>query len=272
MKERSYLSLDYSNGGFYESLREPKQGFAEYVTSKGNITYRKEYNFVEGIFKHIGIRNKDWGTVFTITLEDDFSIYEIQINLTDTRGNFDDTFLGSFLNRLPYVNVGDDIRITPYNFVPKDNKYPIKGISVRNKGVKLDSYYKFSYYPKGSEKLVEGDIPAKKWVKNRLTGKNTIDPTSQSNVNKFYEDLVLEQQERVGFETVNGSEEGGGVPMVKESLSSTSATPTGDSSPKDVPDAMPKASPDDTLPAKEENKDTNKEEEGEEEWGDDLPF
>lgn len=256
MKEKAYLSLNYRHGGFYESSKEPKQGFVEHTTSKGNVVYRKEYNFVEGVFKHTGLRTRGLWTIYTITLEDDFTIYEVQINLTDSRGNFDDQFLGDFINRLPYIEVGDNIRINPYNFTPKGEQYPVKGIAVRNKGIKLESAYKFSYYPKGSDRLVEGDIPPKIWVKNKLTGKSTIDPASQAKINEFYENLILKEQERVGFEAVTGLSKGGGVPMVKEAHTPTTANenPVGSVAPQPSEPLEP------SKPVEEED------------WESDLPF
>lgn len=211
MSQKTYLQLDYKSGTLFEYSADPKEGFEKHVSKTGKESYRKYHKYgAEGTLNNVSVRDSNFGKQISIALED--GIY-VNFGLNDQKGNIDQ-FAEQIIKVLPMVNKGDQIKITPYNFLPEGEKYNKSGISFVVNGEKTKGLTN-SYYDKEG-KLVAGDVPAVKWKKDAL-GTNKPSAASLEEKNDYLTGVLAKEAERLKWVGSGNSNES--VPQPKESKS-----------------------------------------------------
>ena len=174
--ENKYLQIEYGTGLFFEYSKNEKEGYKEFVSSKGNTSYRKYYkDGVKGVLQSVSIYESKIGHQLSMRIVDGDTGYYVPVNLYDIRGNVDNTFAESLIKLLPALNKNDEVIVRGYNFTPEGEQYAKTGISITANGEKLKPQLTNSYYKNGE--LVEGDIPALEWKENKVGKKK---PTAVS--------------------------------------------------------------------------------------------
>lgn len=178
---RIYLSLDQKTGRFFEYSKEEKEGWEKHTyTSKDGgttkVTYRNYYlSGVRGVFKGIKLQDGKFGDQFQVGLEEEGITRILSFPYKGQKGFHDDNFLVPFLKVLPNMQMGEVYTVKAYRFTPTDSIYEKSGVKVEDEvGESLDWALSESYVKKTGE-VVEGDIPPKKFKKNRTTKKSEID-------------------------------------------------------------------------------------------------
>lgn len=171
-----YLNLDRMKGSFYEYSKEEKEGFEKHVSTKGNESFRKYYDYgVEGVLESVGLYDGYNGNQeISINVLKDGESHACKLSLKDQKGFVDSDFAEDVIKVLTVLKKGMNLSVNPYCFKPDGSKYDKRGISFKSDGVKLERTLSNSYYKDG--KLVDGDIPAIKW--NKRKDKNELDLVS----------------------------------------------------------------------------------------------
>lgn len=181
-----YLQLDYSNSQLYEYSKEPKDGFTEYKSNTGNISYRKYYKTgVYGTLMNVSVRESNRGSKYigvAIKSVDGDHLY-LQIDLFNQRGTIDDRYAESLIRVLGNLKKGGEYRFFTYNLTAdtqrasdekddnrptKDKYYDVYGVSVKTANIEenkvIDKVEPALAYT-GEGKNV---IPKLKWVEDTL--------------------------------------------------------------------------------------------------------
>ena len=180
-----FLNVQFTDGKVYEQSKEPKEGFEEHVSTKGNKTYRKYYT--KGIFGtlvSVEKRESPIGEQIQVTLKDKTGDYQnLQFSLYDTNGAVDNRFAESLLRVLPNLKKGENYRVYPYVMEAQgDYKYGSSGVSVHKANIEAETVNKedkvevFFRYLKKEETPTANDIPKLEFKEQR--GKNR--PTAVS--------------------------------------------------------------------------------------------
>jgi hypothetical protein len=191
--DKIYLQLEFGSGKFYSYSKEEKEGYAKHTSSKGNVSYRKYYDRVEGHLDGVAVVQTKFGEV----LDFRFVYHDTQIHcpyqLYDQKGHIS-TFGEAAIKFLPELKKGEYYIMTPYNFTPEDSKYAKVGVSFKNEsGTKIIPSLTNSYYKNGE--LVEGNIPAVKWVEKR--GKNMPDIASLEEKTDYLYNVIQDNLEKL---------------------------------------------------------------------------
>lgn len=163
-KTKRYLLIN-KNGNFAERYKEPKDGFTrvDWVldsTGKAGTYYEKESrDALIGIITGLKKEQTDFGARLVIRVEDENHINYIQLA-------FDSSYADYFLGVLPNVDLSKEVELKPYDFTDKENQKRRRGISVKQNGEKLKSFYfgganGMPIFPAGEEK---GSNKVKRWV------------------------------------------------------------------------------------------------------------
>lgn len=93
---------------------------------------------LSGVLKSFELVQGEWQgkkmTDLVITVEDIGETYVIQIPA-------DSKYFSSFVNKLPNLNFGERVVMSPYHFTPKDKVKPLSGITIYQDKVKVKDFY-----------------------------------------------------------------------------------------------------------------------------------
>lgn len=204
---KKYLQLEFGTGKFFEYSGEEKEGYEEHVSTKGNKSYRKYYDLVEGELDSVSVYDGKFGQSISISIKNGDDVYYTPIDLYDQRGNVS-TYAESLIKLLPKLNKGDNIAVRGYNFTPEGEQYAKIGISIKVGGEKIKSDLTNAYYKDG--KLVEGDIPAIEWKK--VLGKNKPSAASLEAKDEYLIGVLSKEEERLTWKNKDNTPE----PKTKE--------------------------------------------------------
>jgi hypothetical protein len=201
--EKNFLQLEFGSGLFFDYSKEPKEGYEEYTSTKGNKSYRKYYKEgVSGVLESVSLYESKFGTQISMNVKDGDNVYYLPVAVSDQGDNVD-TYAESLIKLLPLLNKGDNVKVRGYNFIPKDKQYASIGMSITVGEEKLKSKLTNAYFKKvtdtdGNEtkEFVDGDIPALEWKVNKL-GKNKPTAVSQEAKNEYLLDLVKKETDRL---------------------------------------------------------------------------
>ncbi len=192
--EKNFLQLEFGSGLFFDYNKEPKEGYEEHTSTKGNKSYRKYYKEgVSGILESVSLYESKFGTQISMNVKDGDNVYYVPVAVQDQSDNVD-TYAESLIKLLPQLNKGDKVTVRGYNFIPKDKQYASIGISITANDVKLKSQITNAYFKEGN--LVDGNIPALEWKVNKL-GKNKPTAVSQEAKNDYLLELVTKETDRL---------------------------------------------------------------------------
>lgn len=121
----TYIQVDQSTKRMYIYSKEPKEGFVEYVSSKGNKSYRQYVNNVSGKIVRAGFFDGNFGQVFNLTVEDESNRYVIQFTVSD--GSF-----YALARSIKNIDVSKEVKISLYESKSNDKSYQAVSISYPN--------------------------------------------------------------------------------------------------------------------------------------------
>jgi hypothetical protein len=187
-----YLQLEFGSGKFYSYSKEEMEGYSKHTSSKGNVSYRRYYDRVEGELDSVSVVKTKFGEVLDFTFIYEDTIIHCPYQLYDQRGHIS-LFGEAAIKYLSNLEIGKYYVMTPYNFKPEDSNYSKIGISFKLHGERVEQALTNSYYKDG--KLVKGDIPAIEWVEKR--GKNMPDMASLEKKTDFLYDIIQKNIDRL---------------------------------------------------------------------------
>ena len=193
MANYHYLNINGKTGELYEKSSTPKDGFVKHpyidvATGDEKVNYHKYYkDNLEGELVDARYIPSDYGDRISFTLRDGEENYIIQMPFEDG-GKFQNIgdFAYDFIRKCPNLENGKTYKISPYVYTPtpeagrKERTY--RGITFWHGEDKIEKELSQSYYsPLKNKKgevqkdkqgnvqteLVEGDIPAEEWSKDR---------------------------------------------------------------------------------------------------------
>ena len=121
----TYIQVDPSTKRMYIYSKEPKEGFVEYVSSKGNKSYRQYVNNVSGKIVRAGFFDGNFGQVFNLTVEDESNRYVIQFTVSD--GSF-----YALARSIKNIDVSKEVKLSLYETKSNDKSYQAVSISYPN--------------------------------------------------------------------------------------------------------------------------------------------
>lgn len=121
----TYIQVDPSTKRMYIYSKEPKEGFVEYVSSKGNKSYRQYVNNVSGKIVRAGFFDGNFGQVFNLTIEDESNRYVIQFTVSD--GSF-----YALARSIKNIDVSKEVKLSLYETKSNDKSYQSVSISYPN--------------------------------------------------------------------------------------------------------------------------------------------
>lgn len=156
-KKTTYLRVN-GNGQLYNSVSEPKEGYTEFISSQGNISYRKLFSGTEdGKLTGLSIDEKDFATgkvkYLSLTIENKDAKDVVQIPLKTQKGGLMD-LVKTIAVLLPNVDFSRDLTLSFRSTPNGDYKDRTIFINYVNNGVREQEGVKFAHkFGK------EGDIP-----------------------------------------------------------------------------------------------------------------
>ena len=131
------IHLSVINGSLMQKSDEknPLAVAREYEDKNGNKKTKHElvYDGVSGRITDMKFRDGDFGEQFTLVIQDGEDKFEIHM---PTSGKY----FADFGKKIPNVNLSEDVEVTPYSF-EGDNGRPLQGMTIRQSGEKLTSYF-----------------------------------------------------------------------------------------------------------------------------------
>lgn len=121
----TYIQVDPTTKRMYIYSKEHREGFVEYVSSKGNKSYRQYVNNVSGRIVRAGFFDGNFGQVFSLTLEDDINRYVLQFTVSD--GSF-----YALARSIKNIDVSKEVKISLYESKSNDKSYQAVSISYPN--------------------------------------------------------------------------------------------------------------------------------------------
>ena len=121
----TYLQIDSASKRMYIYSKEPKEGYVEHTSSKGNVSYRQYVNNVSGKIVRAGFFDGNYGQVFNLTVEDDSNRYVIQFTVSD--GAF-----YALARSIKNIDVSKEVKISLYESKSNDKSYQAVSISYPN--------------------------------------------------------------------------------------------------------------------------------------------
>ena len=192
-----YLQLDQGKGSFFEYSGSEKEGFEKFESNSGNISYRKYYpKGVDGVLESVSLADGKFGKQIQVGVRATDDVHLFQLDVYDQKDNVS-TFAEELIKFLPNMNKGAEISFNSYNFIPEGEQYSRRGFSIKVDGEKLNRALSNSYYKKEDGSLVEGDIPAIKWVKK--LDKNKPSLASLEAKNDYLLDVLAKETDRLKF-------------------------------------------------------------------------
>lgn len=145
------------NGKFAESVTKDTQGAVKrYSENKKEDVYERIDSYISGRITEIGLNKGTYGWEMVLVVRDVDEVYKIQIQTNS--GHF-----SSFANKLPNINLNQDVYLEPYAFDDKEKKKSngeprrVVGMTVKQGGEKiLNTYSKEKpipdlVFPKGGD-------------------------------------------------------------------------------------------------------------------------
>lgn len=190
-----YLQLEFSTGKIFEYSKEPKEGYVEFTSSKGNKSYRKYHRGITGELESVSIRDTQFGQEVSISLKQDDTVFYLSFSLMDQKGFVDSNYCEDLISRLPNLEKGATYTVNPYRFIPEGKQYDQTGVSIKQGDLKIEKAYTNSYTNREGEE-VKGDIPAVVWRKD-ATGKNKPSAASKEARSDFFLEKLKDQTDRL---------------------------------------------------------------------------
>jgi len=190
-----FLKLEGSTGRFFEMQKEEKEGYEKFTSTAGTVSYRKHYKNVTGELLNTEIRDTQYGQQFQFVFKTEDSIVKLAVNIFSQDKNVENRYMESIIKHLPVINKNETYTVSAYNFIPEGEKYPKVGFSFKKGTEKVQSVLKNSYYKDGN--LVEGDIPAVKWVEK--LGKKKPSTASLELKDEYLLKVLQENNERLKY-------------------------------------------------------------------------
>jgi hypothetical protein len=208
-----YLQLEFSTGKIFEYSKEPKEGYVEFTSSKGNKSYRKYHRGVTGELESVSIRDTQFGQEISVALKSENTVSYLTFGLMDQKGFVDNVYCEDLISKLPKLHKGATYTINPYRFTPEGKVYDQTGVSIKQGDLKIEKAYTNSYTTKEGEE-VQGDIPAVKWKKD-ATGKNKPSAASKEIRSDFFLEKLSEQVERLKWTPSTSASYGSSQPTTE---------------------------------------------------------
>lgn len=190
-----YLQLEFSTGKIFEYSKEPKEGYVEFTSSKGNKSYRKYHQGVTGELDSVSIRDTQFGQEISVSLKQENTQVYLTFSLMDQKGFVDSNYCEDLISKLPKLEKGATYTINPFRFIPEGSTYDKTGVSIKQGDLKIEKAFTNSYTSKEGE-VVVGDIPAVVWKKDAM-GKNKPSAASKETRSDFFLEKLAEQTERL---------------------------------------------------------------------------
>jgi hypothetical protein len=190
-----FLKLEGSTGKFFEIQKEEKEGYEKHTSTTGKVSYRKHHKNVTGELLNTEIRDTDYGQKFQLAFKTEDTIVKLELNIFSQDGNVENRYMESLIKFLPNLKKGDTYTTLAYNFTPEGEKYAKVGFSFKKGTEKVESALRNSYYKDGN--LVEGDIPAIKWVEK--LGKKKPSAASLEIKDEYLLKVLQENNERLKY-------------------------------------------------------------------------
>jgi len=193
-----YLNVEFGTGKVYEKSNDPREGYEEFVSSKGNKTFRKYYTKgVYGTLTAVEKRDSPIGEQIQLVLKDKSGEFQnLQFSLYDTNGNIDNRFAENLIRTLPNVKIGENYRIFPYVIeADEKNKYGSSGVSIVKANIEAETVNKedkveLAYrYLKKDEEAKDTDVP--KLIFKEQRGKNRPTAASLEEKTNFLYDVLM---------------------------------------------------------------------------------
>ena len=84
-----YLQLEFSTGKIFEYSKEAKEGYEEYTSTKGKVSYRKYHRGVTGELDSVSIRDTQFGQEISVSLKQEGTVVYLTFGLMDQKGFVD---------------------------------------------------------------------------------------------------------------------------------------------------------------------------------------
>jgi hypothetical protein len=138
-----------SKGKVVLSSKTELEGYQSRQTKIGTVVFERFYNSFEGILVGINVKEGQYGSQFIFAFRDGEDVTNVCVD-------YDSRYSRALLNRL--CNGGIDfkkvIRITPYDFVTKDDQRRI-GVNVYQGAVKFDNAFTKDDVPEPTKTVVK---------------------------------------------------------------------------------------------------------------------
>ena len=199
--EKVFLKLEGSTGKFFEIQKEEKEGYEKFTSTTGKVSYRKHYKNITGELVNTEIRDTDYGQKFQLAFKTEDTIFKLELNIFSQDGNVENRYMESIIKFLPNLKKGDTYTTLAYNFIPEGDKYAKVGFSFKKGTEKVELALKNSYYKDGN--LVEGDIPAIKWVEK--LGKKKPSAASLEVKDEYLLKVLQENNDRLKYGSLDSN-------------------------------------------------------------------
>lgn len=212
-KENNYLQVEFGTGNMFSYSKDPKDGYEEFKSSKGKISFRKYFREgVYGIYRGTSIRDTNFGKEVSVHMVDSEGTNNyISFPLFDQNKNIS-VYAEALITLLPALQMNFVYRIFPYAMERKGTDYKNYGVSIKhadmvNKTVREDyPLDRLTYTYEKDGELFEGAIPKVNWVK-------TFDGTmkkDQDAKNEFLYNVL--QENATGSQKMSNKVTGGEAP------------------------------------------------------------
>jgi hypothetical protein len=224
--EKMYLQLEHMTGKVFEYSKEAKEGYVEFTSTKGNISFRKYHKGFAGELSSVSIRDTNFGQELSISLVDGNNQVYFNVGLKDPKDFVDNNYCEDIIAKLPNMEKGQYYSINPYRFTPEGEKYARTGVSIKQGDLKIERAFTNSYVDKEGKK-VDGDIPSVVW-KLDATGKNKPSAASKEIRSDMFLEILATQAERLKWTSSNS--EGSTTPTASTPTNTTKVPVTTDDS------------------------------------------
>jgi hypothetical protein len=204
---KNYLQANY-DGTIFQYSKDEKPEFKAHTNTKGVVSYRKFYNQgVDGTLLSVVKKNNQFlnnAEEIKITLQDGEDENIISFTVLDQSGDGMDDFSEAMTLLLPKMSKGEVYNINNWSMKKGDIiggevvKYPKKGVTLKQEGLKIKSDMTFEYVKNKNTDLEQhfpGDVPMLQW--KEVAGKNRPTAASKEVRLIFMYDLLTAQIARI---------------------------------------------------------------------------
>ena len=171
------ISAGFGGFGFGGSVSLWNVGtssFSAYTAldKNGNEVFRLEYDFIEGRIVALENEDTDFGKFLNVSIRDGGQVYRLRME----RGS---RYWADFLMRLPMLNLGEEVRLSPYSIKEEGKKTPNQGIAMKQAGEKIARKWNKENDYAGGPPQAEYDEDEGEWKfgkRNRWLEENVLDP------------------------------------------------------------------------------------------------